>query len=176
MAKTREQKEQIVEKLSSDLKNAKIVIFAAFSGLKVEDSDQLRKDLRENDNFFKIIKTSLVKISLKNAGVEATIDQITQPLAIVLGNSDELTAPKSINLFSKKNEALQILGGIYKNNWIESSEIKKLAQIPGRNELEAHLVGTIAQPLSRLNNALSGNLRSLVYILKQYQSNRKLIV
>jgi large subunit ribosomal protein L10 len=172
MAKTREQKEQIVEKLSSDLKKAKIVIFAAFSGLKVADSDQLRKDLKENNNFFKIIKTSLVKIALKNAGVDATIDQITQPLAIVLGNSDELTAPKTIHLFGKKNEALQILGGIYQNTWIEGEQIKKLAQIPGRETLEAHLVGSLAQPIARLNNALSGNLRSLVYILSQYQNSK----
>jgi len=169
MAKTREQKEQIVEKLSSNLKKAKIVIFAGFSGLKVEDSDQLRKDLKENNNFFKIIKTSLVKISLKNANIDATIDQITQPLAIVIGNSDEISAPKTIRLFGKKSEALQILGGIYENNWIEPEKIKELAQIPGREALEAQLVGTIAQPLARLNNVLSGNQRSLVYILKQYQ-------
>jgi len=171
MAKTREQKEQIVEKLTSDLKNAKITIFAAFSGLKVEDSDQLRNDLKENNNFFKIIKTSLVKLSLKNAGVDATIDQITQPLAIVLGNSNETSAPKTIRLFGKKSEALQILGGIYQNNWVEPEKIKELAQIPGRTDLEARLVGTIAQPLFRLNNVLSGNLRSLVYILSQYQNS-----
>ena len=73
----------------------------------------------------------------------------------------------------EKSEALQILGGIYQNNWIEPEKIQKLAQIPGRVDLEAQLVGTIVQPLARLNNALTGNQRSLVYILSQYQISRQ---
>lgn len=172
MAKTREEKEQLVDYVRENLQKAKIVVFVGVKGLKVDQTDELRKTLKDNESYLKVIKTSLIKIGLKNANIEIDADQMNIPVAVVFGNFDEISAPKTLNLFSKTNENLQILGGIYQNSWIDAEQVKKLANIQPRLDLETKLVGSIAAPISRFNNALAGNLRSLVYIFSQYQQTK----
>ena len=49
--------------------------------------------------------------------------------------------------------------------------IQTYALLPGREELYAKLVGSVAAPISGMVNVLSGNLRGLVQILKGYKES-----
>jgi large subunit ribosomal protein L10 len=50
--------------------------------------------------------------------------------------------------------------------------IKQLANLPGRTELYAKLVGSLNAPITGLVNVLHGNLRGLVYVLDQYAKSK----
>ena len=48
MAKTREQKEKIIEDLNEKFGKMKIAVFANYFGLKVKEIQQLKKQLKES--------------------------------------------------------------------------------------------------------------------------------
>lgn len=168
----RADKEQLVRDMTDSLKNAKTVVLVNYQGLKVNEIQDLKKKLRDSGIGFQITKNTLFRLVLKNEGIDVESTLLDQPIAVAWGQLDEVTPAKLVVEFAKVSDKLQIVGGIMNNQFVDTSMIKQLAALPGREELYAKLVGTLNAPMSRLVNALQGNLRSLVYILKQYQESK----
>jgi len=166
MAKTRTKKEEIVSKLDAQLAEAKTAVLVSYKGMKVNETEELRNILREKGVSFNVAKNTLVKIALTKQGIEFDKTIFEKPVAIAFANSDEVVAAKEIALYAKKNEALEILGGILENKMIDAAMVSQLASLPSREQLLAKMVGSISAPLSGMVNVMAGNLRGLVNVLK----------
>lgn len=169
MAKTREYKEKVVKTLTEHLAQSKSAVLIGYKGLKVAETEELRNRLREKKVHFHITKNTLFKIALKNTGITVSPELLDKPLAIAFATEDEVTPAKEIDLFAKEHEAIEILGGILENEYIDEHMIKRLASLPSKEELYAKLVGSIAAPLSGMVNVLAGNIRGLVSVLAKYR-------
>jgi len=172
MKLNREQKEQIVTEISEQLEKSKAVLLVNFTGLKVKEERDLKKKLREQGIAFEVIKNSLFKIALKKAKISLDDALLDQPIALIWSADDEVMPAKITVGFAKEMGKLQLVGGIIDQKFVDSDLIKQLAVLPDREELYAKLVGTLNAPMSRLLNALQGNLRSLVFILNQYKESK----
>lgn len=166
MPKTKAKKEEIVAKLEAQLTSAKAAVLVNYKGMKVSETEELRKILRGKGVSFNVTKNTLVKIVLTKHGIKFDASLFEKPIAIAFANTDEVVAAKEIELFAKKNEAIEILGGILENKMIDTAMVKRLAALPSREELLAKIVGSIASPLSGMVNVMAGNLRGLVNVLK----------
>jgi large subunit ribosomal protein L10 len=164
---TKKQKKQIIEDLSKKFKEQKSTIFFNYSGLKVDQFQDLRNQLREKGMECKVAKKTLADLALKEAGYEhVKTEELEGQVAIVLGYEDEILPAKTIYEFSKQNESLNILAGLVESQYLDSDSVIALAKLPSRDELIAKLVGQMKAPLSGLVNSLDGNLRKLVFALK----------
>lgn len=172
MTLTRTEKEQLVDKMGGKFEISATILLISYKGLKMTEIDELKKSLREEGIGFQIVKNSLFKIALKKADLSIDETLLDQPVAVIWGATDEVAPAKLAVKFGKKAENLKIIGGFVNKNYSDESVIKQLAALPGREELYAKLVGTLNAPMYRLVNALQGNLRSLVYILDQYQKSK----
>jgi len=172
MKLTRNQKEQLVNKISEQLEKSKAVLLVNFSGLKVKEERDLKKKLREQGIVFEVIKNSLFKLALKKAKISLDEALLDQPIALIWSAEDEVLPAKITVGFTKEVEKIKLVGGIIDKRFVDPEMIKQLAALPGREELYAKLVGALNAPMWRLVNALQGNLRSLVYILKQYSEQK----
>lgn len=169
MAKTREQKEKQLSALDSRVAGMKSAVIVDYKGLKVKDTEALRKTLRAKSVDFNVAKVSLARIALKNQGIELPEEIFKKPIAIAFGMEDETSAAKEIDTFAKKNDMIEILGGILENRFIDVAKVKQLAALPSKDEMRAIMVGTIAAPLTGMLNVLSGNLRGLVNVLNAHK-------
>ena len=172
MAKTKEQKNKMLESLEESLETVKGAILIDYRGLKVKETEELRNSLREKNISMHIVKNSLVKIALKKKGIEIDEGVFKKPVAIAFSTEDEVTPAREIVLFAKKHEALEILAGIMDKKMIDSSVVAMLAKLPSKDQLRAQVVGTIAAPLSGFMNVMSGNLRGLVNVIKAYGESK----
>lgn len=166
MAITREKKETRVAELATKLKNAKSVVFTDYSGLTVEELDDVRNKLREQGIEYKVIKNTLFAIAAKDAGLE--IDKAmthNHPIAAAFAVDDEVAPARITFDYSKKNEKLAIIGGVLEGKQISDIMVKSLASLPTREQLYGQLVGTLAAPMSGMVNVLAGNIRGLVNVL-----------
>ena len=162
MPKSREAKEKLVAELSEKLGKAKSAVLVDYKGLKVKESEELRRDLRDKSVDFKIVKNSLFKIVLEEKKINISDDILDRPLGIALGFQDEVVPAKALSDFAKSHETLEIMGGILEDEFIDESKVKQLASLPSREELYAKLLGTIAAPLSGFVNVAVGNIRGFV--------------
>lgn len=172
MAKTKVQKEEMLAKLDDQIQRMKSAVIVDYQGLKVKDSEVLRGILRDNGAEFTVAKNTLVKIALKKSGIEYDEGVLKKPVAIAFAMNDEIAPAKEITLFAKKNEALEILGGIMEKKFIDAASVSRLASLPTKDQLRAQLVGTIAAPLNGMVNVFAGNLRGLVNVMNALKDKK----
>ena len=70
MAKTKEQKKEILQKLNEKIKKAKSVVFAEFNGLGVKDNEELRIKLKQENSEYYVAKKTLLNIAFKEEKIK----------------------------------------------------------------------------------------------------------
>jgi len=173
MAKTRKQKEAIIDSLDQKVLNMKSAVIVDYKGMKVKDITVLRKNLRAQSVDFSVAKTTLLRIAFKKHNIAIDESMLKQPVAVAFAMDDEVAPAKEIEKFAKTNESIEILGGILENKQIDADAVRRLAALPSKQELYGKLVGTIAAPLSGFVNVLAGNLRGLVNVLNAYKDKKE---
>jgi large subunit ribosomal protein L10 len=151
-----EQKKQVVAEIVEKLKNAESMVIVSYSGLTVEQVTELRKQCRENDVHYCVLKNRLVDRALKELNIEGIDHLLEGPNAFVFGEKDVTAAPKIISTFIDKNKltSLEIKGGLMGTEVIDVKTIKGLASTPSREELLATMVGCLVSPVSALVSVL----------------------
>ena len=115
-----------------------------------------------------------MNLAIKNIGIkDIEAIKFDGKAAIIFGYGDEVSPAKIISQFQKNAEdKIEFIGGILENAFIKAETISELAKLPSKTELYAKIVGSINAPVSGFVNALAGNLRNLVYILKAVEENK----
>jgi large subunit ribosomal protein L10 len=172
MAKSKQQKVVALQTLDSQLRSAKSVVFANFQGLKVKDTEDLRKKCRtENVQFVATKKTLLIK-ALADAGIAADVKGFEGGVAAIFGLTDEVAPAQITAEFAKTHETVTLFGGILEGTFIDSTKVKALAQLPNKQQLLGQLVGTLNAPISGFVNVLAGNMRGLVTVLNGIKDSK----
>ncbi len=169
---TREKKEEIVKRLTEELKNSKVVVFTDYRGIKANDINKLKKDLKKEGTNLQVIKKNLIELSLQNAKINVSVKDMEGQMAIVVSEEDEVSPAKILTKFAKENENLKILGGILGEKELSEKDVKALAKLLSKEELRAKIVGSLKSPISGFVNALSGNLRGLINVLKAIEEKK----
>ncbi len=151
MALTKQQKTKQVDDLKAKLSNQKSIVFVDFAKVPSKEMFTLRKSLKEAGCNLKIAKKTLVRIAFGQSNISfwnKIQSSIPGQLALVFGIEDEIAPARIAHKFSKTQENLKILGGIFEQRFIEREKVLALAMLPSRNELLGRLVGSIASPMS----------------------------
>jgi large subunit ribosomal protein L10 len=173
MAITRQQKEEIVQKITDSFNRTKSVVFADFQGLKMPEIEELRAKCIEQGLGYTVAKKTLLNIALEKVGIkDVDTRQIKGSLATVFGFEDEVAPAKIIADFAKSHEAIEIKGGILEGRVVPAEEVIKLSKLPSKTELYAKIVGSINAPVSGFVNVLAGNIRGLVYALNAIKESK----
>lgn len=165
MPKTKQQKQAAMEMLSSGIRESKLVVFANFQGLKVSESEALRRECREQGIQYVASKKTLVHRALSDVGIVPAAASFDGAVAAVFGATDEIAPAKVIADFAKTHDVVRIFGGIFQGAFIDAGKVSILAALPSKEQLLAKMVGSLNAPVSGFVNVLAGNLRGLVNVL-----------
>lgn len=154
--KVLEQKKQVVADLADRLKNAAAGVLVDYKGINVEQDTKLRKSFREAGVKYEVVKNTLLKLAVKEAGLdelEAVLDGTT---AIATAADDAVAPAKVFKDFVKENSTLEISfkSGFADGKILSLDEINALADLPSREAL-----------LTMLASALLGTVRGLAVAL-----------
>jgi large subunit ribosomal protein L10 len=158
----RSDKEKVVGELKEKLSKSQSLFLTDFTGLKVEEINQLRRDFKENKVELKVTKNTLLRLAAKEAGVEGTWDYLNGPTGVVFGYDDPVIAAKLLYNSIKKIEKPKIKVFLIEGQLHSSEEIKKLASIPPREILLAQIISGLDAPLTSLIGTLEGVIREFL--------------
>ena len=117
----RSEKKDFVSNLKEDFSNATSVIVAEYSGLTVNETEQLRKEMRDNGAKFKVTKNRLTKLAISETQFKDISELFKGPTAIAY--SDDAVAPAKVAVsFEKKFEKFKIIGGGYNGEKIDKEK------------------------------------------------------
>lgn len=148
------QKKEEVKKLAEEMKASKLILLTDYRGINVTDDTTLRRDLRNVNAKYTIIKNNITKRALAECGIEGLEDKLEGPTAVVLASEDYLEPSKVIYKFSKDNDFYEIKGGVIDGKVMTAEEIITLAKLPSRETLLSMLAGALLGNISKIAVAL----------------------
>ena len=168
MAKSKAQKEAMLEKYAGWLTRSKSIVLVEYTGLKMKDLDVIRAKARENGGEFHIVKNTLAKIALENAGYSVPSDFSANSTAIGFSFTDAASFAKGLTEATKGLEAVRLKGGFLEAQVLDANQVKSLASLPPLPAIRAQLLGVIQAPAGKLVRTLAEPGRSLASVLKAY--------
>lgn len=169
----REEKNKLVSELHEKFKKAKAAFIADYKGLKVEQVTALRKSLRDSKVDFRVVKNTLAKIAIKDAGAEPLNDYFEGTTAVAMSYADPVAAAKVLTQFAKDEPKFRLKVGLLGGKIVNLNEIKALAELPSREILLAKFVGMLNAVPTNLVGVLSGVPRKFVYTLAALQAKKQ---
>ena len=166
----RAQKEKLIEELTEELKNSRLLYVFEYTKLNSKANEEIRTKLFELGGKIKMISNNMLRILLK--GLDREIEIPEAPLAMTYGFDDEVTAAKTLADFAKSTETVNMIGGWIDDKFYDQTSMKSLALLPGRDMLQAQVVGRLAGMLQSLVYNLSFPRNQLIYALKNIEEKK----
>ena len=149
-AKVLESKKAVVETLSGKIKEATSVVFVDYKGITVAQDVELRKQFREAEVEYFVVKNTLTRFAAKENGYD--FDEVlngTTAMACTAG--DPIAPARIVCEFAKKNKlSLSIKGGIVEGSVLSADQLNGFGELPSKNALVASVLGTFLAPISSL--------------------------
>ncbi len=164
-----------VKKLSDVLNQKENFLLVKFEKTTHQALETLRKQLKKTNTSFKVIKNTLFEKAVnfnsqKNqllTSLKKNFFPLKENSALVTFDKDWSEGLKVLFDFIKKDKTINFKFGILDKSVYQSAQLEQIAQLPGRNELLAKIIGSLKAPMNKLVYSLKYNTNKLVYILKE---------
>jgi large subunit ribosomal protein L10 len=156
-----EQKKQIVQELQEKFSRSKVVVVTDYKGLDVTTINSLRKQLRDIDVEYKVVKNSLLVRASEDTDIAVIKDMFKGPSAIALSYDDPVAPAKVLTEFADKNKNLEIKIGVLNGKVLDLNALKALSALPSREVI-------LSQLLSALNGVPTAFVRTLSAVPIQF--------
>ncbi len=173
----RADKVAVVDEVRERFSESEAVLFTEYRGLDVAQLADLRGRLLDASCNYKIYKNTLVRLALSDSVPSETLELLLGPTALAFCGKDPSAAAKALRSFAAEHDALIIKGGVLAGATLSDAQVRQLADLPGRDELMAQMLGAFAAPLnalaSMMNNLLSelsGLVQSLIEVREDSSS------
>jgi len=149
---TREQKQEKISALSDKFGRAKAAFIVDFKGLNVEQVTGLRKSLFQVQSEMQVVRNTLALRALKDhpESGKAIENEFVGNNALIFAYEDASATAKAIMTYAKTVEALVVKSGLLDGKRLDEEGVKTLSTLPGKQELRAMLLGTMAAPMSTI--------------------------
>ena len=156
MALTLEEKKEIVADVNQLANDSSSLVIADARGLKVSEANELRSEGYKSNVSFRVIKNTLVRLSLKGTSYEDIDDDyFNGPTMLAFSYEEPGAAAKILKSFAKKNENLNIKGLSIDGKHFNGSEINKLATLPTFIEAISKFAGLLKAPIGKIASLMN---------------------
>ena len=169
----RNEKENFVAEMNERLQKAKATFLVDYQGLHVEAINKLRNELRGIGTDFRVVKNRLMKLACQDTETESLKEHFEGPCGLAITYEDIVAPAKVLVDFSKDNKKLDIKVGQMSGKAIDLDAIKRLAELPGRDELLSQILSAMKEVPTSFARVLNGLLVNLLNALKAIEAKKE---
>ena len=167
------EKTKIVAELKDKISRAHGMYFADFTGITVQQVNELRRELYKAGIEYRVAKNTLVRKALESlSGYDQVYEKLVGPTAIAFGYDDPIMAAKILKKFSEKNNVLKVKACVIEKQVYDGNELSNIANMPSRPEMMASIIGSIQSPISGLVGTINAVMRDLVNVLDAIEKKK----
>ena len=149
------EKKAAVSALADKIKNAGSCVLVDYCGLTVQEDTDLRRQLRAAGVDYSVIKNTLARFAMKEAGYGDTFDQILNGTTSIALSGDDVVAPARVLCkFAKTNDKLKVKAGFIDGEFADAAKIAELSEIPSKEDLLSKTLYCLLSPIQGLAIAL----------------------
>ncbi|MCD7918516.1 MAG: 50S ribosomal protein L10 [Clostridiales bacterium] len=152
-AKILESKKAVVSALEEQLKNAQSGVLVDYSGITVAQDTALRNKMREAGVQYNVVKNTMVRRALDDAGLNELDDVLHGNTALAIGVDDPIVPIRTISDAIKElgpDTKFHIKAAFLEGKILSQEEIAQMATLSSKNDLIAQLLGVMQAPIVSL--------------------------
>ena len=172
-AEARPDKVAQVEAIEAWLREAAAAILTDYRGLNVGELVALRAKLREAGAEYRVVKNTLLQRAAAALGIAGLDPYLEGPTAVAISRDDPVAPAKALQEFIRQMRKLEVKGALVEGRVLGADQVKVLAELPGKAQMRARMLGALQAPMYGLVGVLSGVQRNLVYALDQIRKQKE---
>src|SRR5256885_4049315 len=163
----RDEKAQAISELERAIGTATNAFLIDFKGITVPQVTELRKQVRDTNSKYVVVKNTLALIAVKDSPLTQLKGAFAGPTAIAWNTGDAVALAKALTKFAKDVPTVQFKGALLNGQALPASEIQNIANLPSREELIAKLLYLMQHPIRGLAVVLQANIRKFAVVVDQ---------
>lgn len=171
--KTRVEKDSEIETLRREFQEAPHALLVGFQGIKVGDDERLRRELRQANLSYKVVKNTLAIRASEGTPMEQLKDNFIGATAVALSKDDPVTLAKVLSKWAKESPIFIFKAGIVEGRAIHVNDIESLSNMPSKEVLVSKVMFLINSGAQRMAVATAGISRNLAVVLDQIRAQKE---
>lgn len=155
-----------INALKEEFGVSKDFIFADYRGLTVEQITNLRKQIRDREAHFRVVKNNFARIAFEQLSLPDVASYLTGPTAIAIASKDANEVAKILFAFTKEAPALKVKGALISDSIYDATQTEAFSKLPGKLELISMLLSVMNGPTRNLVVGLNDINARLVRTIK----------
>lgn len=161
------EKRAVLDEITANLKNSNAVYIANYSGMSVDEANQLRGAFRKGNVTYKVYKNKLMKLAMEEVGgYDDILPVLTQQNGFAFVE-EELSAPaKVLKDFIKDNNKPEFRAALIDGEYFGEDKLDTLAAMKSKNEIIGDVLGLLMAPITNVVSALNAQGSNIVGAVK----------
>ena len=156
-----------VKELTERFRSASGAMFADFRGLSVKDATELRRTLHASQASFAVVKNTLTRIAVREAGLDGAVPLLEGPTAVAFFTDDAVAGAKSVLDLTRRFPSLLVKGALIDGAILGEDDAKALASLESKEVSVGKLAGMLQAPVARIAYLLQAPMGRLAYALAE---------
>ncbi|HXG91472.1 MAG TPA: 50S ribosomal protein L10 [Blastocatellia bacterium] len=171
--KTRAQKQVEVESLHREFEQSPNAVLIGFQGIKVADDERLRRELRQANLTYRVVKNTLAIRAAKGTPIEQLKDNFTGATAVALSKDDPVTLAKVLSKWAKESPVFTFKAGVVEGRPIAVKDIEAISNLPSKEELVSKIMFLVNASAQRLAVVTGAVARNLAVVIDQVRAQKE---
>jgi large subunit ribosomal protein L10 len=171
--KSRQERNDEIEALKTEFDRSHNALLVGFQGIKVEADERLRRELRQANLTYRVVKNTLAIRASEGTPMAQVKEHFTGPTAVALSPNDPVTLAKILSKWAKESPVFTFKAGIVEGRVIEVKDIESLSNMPAKEELISKVMFLINSSAQRLAVVTSGVARNLALVMEQVRAQKE---
>lgn len=165
----KQEKVERVAELKDRIEGSDALLLTEYRGLSVSEITELRRSLAEGGTRFQVVKNTLMRRAVTDAGVAELEVLLEGPSAVAFVEGDPVAAAKSVVDAAKKYPTLVLKGGFMDGKMISADDAKALASLESREVMLSKIAGLMKSEMSKAAALFVGAQSKFVSLLEAYK-------
>jgi len=159
-------KQMMLDEVSANYKGAENMIFVGYRGLSSTEVAEFRAELRKEHVHLRVVRNRITVRALADLGRPDKVKDLFDGPTAIMDGEDPVFMAKAALAFARRNDKLEVKGGLVEGQVLGARDVAALATMPGKRDLQARIVGLAMSPGARLAAALAAPAEALAGALK----------
>ena len=165
----KQEKVERVAELKERIEGSDALLLTEYRGLSVSEITELRRSLAEGGTKFQVVKNTMMRRAVNDAGVAELEVLLEGPSAVAFVEGDPVAAAKSVVDAAKKFPTLVLKGGFMDGKMLSADDAKALASLESREVMLSKIAGLMKSEMSKAAALFVGAQSKFLSLLEAYK-------
>ncbi|MDP1880633.1 MAG: 50S ribosomal protein L10 [Parachlamydiaceae bacterium] len=162
----RPEKELLKNEIKSKFNHYGSFVIVNYVKFSANAANAFRRQIRKLGGELEVVRKRVLVKAAEDVGVSLDQSFLTGHVGLVFLGEDPIETTKAVFAFAGEGEkAINVVGGQFDGKIYNGVDVKRLSELPGKDEMRAQLLSVLEAPLSHTLSVMAALLTSVPYCL-----------